>query len=373
MNIRAGDEFDDLPPAAALAASSLVALEPPEPALLGPIAPGSIALLRGPRGVGKSWLALAMSHAVASGSGLLGWNTRPAPVLYVEAAMSGALLGARLRVLGSAPALQIVCDERLDLSDADDQARILDVLPEGGLLVLDGLSLLVRSSRQGWDSFATWLRMLRRSGHAVLLVEPTARPILAALADTLLTLKPLQGDGEVAFSVEIASRQKLAASDRSFAVNVALMNDRATWTRAALIPPELRAVIEAAGTGGTVRDLAAKLGLPTATAWRRLDRARALGLLEAHETSGTADLVSAPRNESGREPRETAGTARADLSAVSTSVLKRTLARRTELQGRDRAHRPGPAILAGYEDAELAAECTRRLKPKEYAPAMLAE
>ena len=375
MDIRAEDDFDDLPPIAALAVPSLVALEPPDPALLGPVMPGSIALLRGPRGVGKSWLALAMSHAVASGSGLLGWNARPAPVLYVEAAMSGALLGARLRTLGAAPALQIVCDERLDLSDANDQARILDALPEGGLLVLDGLSLLVRSGRQGWDSFTTWLRMLRRSGHAVLLVEPTARPTLAALADTLITVKPAQGEGDVSFSVEIASRHMLAAADRAFAVNLALAEDKAIWTRATLIPPELRAVIEVARTGGTVRDLAAKLGLPTATAWRRLDKARALGLLDPDETTGTAEANNAAtaRSEAVREPRGTGETDRADLSAVSTSVLKRTLARRADLQGRAHAHRPGPAILAGYADAELAAECARRLKPKEYAPALAAE
>jgi hypothetical protein len=375
------DGFDDayasLPPVRPAAAAALSALRPPEAALLGPIAPGAIALIRGPRGVGKSWLALAMAQAIAGGGGLLGWTARTAPVLYVEAAMSGALLGRRLRAVGAAADLQIVCDERFDLAETDDQARVMEALPEGGVLVLDGLSLLVRSGRAAWEGFTTWLRMLRRSGHAVLLVEPTARPALAALADTLITLKPTQGEGDVSFSVEIASRQKLTVVDQAFAVDLDLADGGATWTRAALVPAELRAVIEASRRGGTVRDIAARLGLPTSTAWRRLDKAKALGLIEPGGTGGTAERADpAPMSAPAvaltghRKGDETSGTARTDLAAVSTSVLKRTLARRAALQGRVHAHRPGAAILAGYDDAELAAECARRVKPPQatYAP-----
>jgi hypothetical protein len=67
MSIAAHDDaFDDpyaLPPPIAVSpGTGLAALKPPEPALLGPIAPGSIALIRGPRGAGKSWLALAIAH-----------------------------------------------------------------------------------------------------------------------------------------------------------------------------------------------------------------------------------------------------------------------------------------------------------------------
>jgi hypothetical protein len=380
MVIRA-DPFDDLdeplPPIAGATAASLVSLQPTEPALLGPIAPGLVALLRGPRGVGKSWLALAMAHAVASGGGLLGWAARPAPVLYVEAAMSAAMLGARLRALGPAAELQIICDERLDLSETDDQARLMEALPEGGLLVLDGLALLVRSGRESWDGFTTWLRMLRRSGHAVLLVEPTARPALAALADTLITLKPLPGADDVAFSVDIASRQALATADRAFVVGLAISDGKAAWRRAALVPPELREIVEAARDGGTVREIAATLGLPPATAWRRLDRAKVLGLLQPHETNGTPECAAAAKavgdHRGVQSPRETGGTGRTDLAAISTAVLKRTLARRADLQDREHAQRPGPAILAGYADAELAAECARRRRPKEYAPAIAAE
>lgn len=370
------------PPLAPSIASSLAALSPPAPEILGPLAPGAITLIRGPRAVGKSWLALAMAHAMANGGALLGWQARPAPVLYVEAAMSGALLGARLRALGAAAELRVIRDERLDLTGEEDQARLLDALPEDGVLVLDGLALLTRPGREAWQRFIGWLRMLRRAGHAVVLVEPTARPVIAALADTVITLKPRPSDQDLGFAVEIASRRRLPPADRSFAVDLALASDGARWTRPSAIPPDLRAVVDAARGGRTVREIAAILGLPTATAWRRLEKARALGLLDDHkaEGGGTPDAVAtAVECPPEHAAHETSGTGRADLAAVSTAVLKRTLARRAAAAPRAGQGRPGPAILAGYDDAALAAECARRLKPPHaarlmarYAPALAA-
>ena len=277
------DPLAPLPPLRRAPAAKLAALKPPEPPLLGPLVPGSIALIRGPRGVGKSWLALAVAQAIAGGGALFGWRARATPVLYVETAMSGALLGARLRALGPVPNLQIVCDIRLHLDEADDQARLMDVLPENAVLVLDGLSLLERG-RQGWAALTDWLRMLRRSGHAVVLVEPTVRPAIAALADTMITLRRAAGEG-VAFSVAITSRQPLTAPDRAFDATLDLTAGHAVWRRDTAVPPELRAIVDAMQEGGTIRDIAARLAVPTTTVWRRIEKARALGLIVG--TSGT--------------------------------------------------------------------------------------
>src|SRR5688572_27610934 len=82
------DPYEPLPPLPVFPAASLATLAPPDPPLLGPIAPGTITVIRGPRGVGKSWLALAMARAIAAGDGLLGWEGRQAPVVHVDAAMA---------------------------------------------------------------------------------------------------------------------------------------------------------------------------------------------------------------------------------------------------------------------------------------------
>jgi putative DNA primase/helicase len=368
------EDFDPLAPLLPVRmapAADLAALPPPKQALLGPLVPGSIAVIRGPRGVGKSWLALAVAQAIAGGGALLGWHARPAPVLYVETAMSGALLGARLRALGPAPNLQVVCDSRIDLDESDDQARLMDVLPENAVLVLDGLTLLSRG-RKGWAAFTDWLRMLRRAGHVVVLVEPTVRPAIAALADTMITLRRAAGEC-LAFSLAIASRQPLAAPDRAFDAALDLTDGCAVWRRSAVIPPELRAIVAAMQEGGTIRDVAARLGVPTTTVWRRIEKARALGVVAG--TTGTSGTGGTGRTDGtapadGSDGPTVAPAPRtADLAAVSTVILKRTLARRAAAETKAGTP-PGPAILAGFADAELAAECARRLKPPQAARLM---
>jgi hypothetical protein len=385
------DPFGPIPTLSFLSATEFAAASPLPPPLLGPLFPGTITLIRGPRGAGKSWLALAMGQAVASGGALLGWRARAGAVLHIEGAMGAAALGARLAVLGAGAAerLRLVCDTPLDPGDADDQLRLMDALPEGGLLVLDGLSLMMATGRRGaarWQSLCDWLRLLRREGHAVLLVDHAPRPALAALADTLVTIRPARdGDAAVAFTVAIASRHALRDADRAFAARLDLSGGTACWSRDVVADPELRDVAAAAKAGGTVRDIAASLGLAPATAWRRLNRAKALGLLadgKASETGETDETAFTPLprergSGAGNTPRETGETGEtagpppeAALAKVSTDVLRRTLTRRLEAHRRGAAEkepRAGPAILAGIADADIVAACSRRLRPAQAA------
>src|SRR3954471_7732366 len=73
--------------------------------ILDPIlATDSLALLYGPRGLGKTFVALGIAWAVAGGGSFLGWTAdRPRKVLYIDGEMAAIDLQARLRMLGSAP------------------------------------------------------------------------------------------------------------------------------------------------------------------------------------------------------------------------------------------------------------------------------
>src|SRR5436309_2177083 len=80
---------------------------PARPALLDPIlSAGSIGLVHGPAGIGKSFLALGIAWAVASGGSVLGWRApRPQKVLYLEGELTAVEMQRRIDLFGTPPPL----------------------------------------------------------------------------------------------------------------------------------------------------------------------------------------------------------------------------------------------------------------------------
>jgi hypothetical protein len=96
--------------ARALAAAAF----PPRPFILEPLlAAGSAGLIYGPAGVGKSFLALGLAMAAASGGSFLGWTARrPHTVLYLEGELGAVELQRRLALFGAPPARAQLLAER---------------------------------------------------------------------------------------------------------------------------------------------------------------------------------------------------------------------------------------------------------------------
>ena len=108
-----------------LGISDFLALEiPPREMLLGPIMPEkSLAMLYAPRGLGKSWLALSVAVAVATGGRLLRWEApTPRRVLVVDGEMPLADLQARLNAILLGVGAEVPNDN-LQILAADDCER----------------------------------------------------------------------------------------------------------------------------------------------------------------------------------------------------------------------------------------------------------
>jgi AAA domain len=120
----------------AVRADELLAREiKPREMLLDPILPEQgVAMLYGYRGTGKTYLALGIAVAVASGGSFLKWKApRPRNVLYVDGELPATTMQERVRtILGGCPPpenLKIVTPDLQgcpmpDLSTSDGQVRL---------------------------------------------------------------------------------------------------------------------------------------------------------------------------------------------------------------------------------------------------------
>jgi putative DNA primase/helicase len=167
-----------------LSATELIVADlPPREPILEPIlARKSLAMLYGPRGLGKTFVALGIAWAAAAGDSFLKWRaSRPHRVLYVDGEMAAVDMKERLRLLGSAPPTLdfLIADLNPhalpDFGDVEAQARLWrswGKTPD--LLVLDNLSSLVgfrRNDPDSWTNVQRWLMTMRRTGIAVLVVH----------------------------------------------------------------------------------------------------------------------------------------------------------------------------------------------------------
>lgn len=165
------------------AAPEFAALTLPErEAILDPILSSkSLALLYGPRGLGKTFVALGIAWAAAAGASFLGWRAqRPRRVVFVDGEMAADDLRERLALFGPPPAtLDLIVADLADgfmpdLAHYDGQMRLMASWGEPELIVLDNLASLAgwrSGDADRWHELQNFLGILRRQGRAVLMVH----------------------------------------------------------------------------------------------------------------------------------------------------------------------------------------------------------
>jgi hypothetical protein len=164
---------------------------PPRENLLAPwLKTQSLNMLYAWRGIGKTFFALEIAYAVASGGSFLGWTApKPRGVLYIDGEMPGTVLQERIaRIVSSseqeaAPGMFKILTPDLqaagmpNLSEREGQQEIDRHIDEAAeLIIVDNLSCLVRgggreNDAESWLAVQEWALRLRSRGKSVLFIH----------------------------------------------------------------------------------------------------------------------------------------------------------------------------------------------------------
>jgi hypothetical protein len=166
---------------------------PPAVDLLSPIIhENSLNMVFASRGQGKTFFALSLAYAIATGGQFLRWKAeKPRKVLYIDGEMPAGKMQERLARIAImegmgeyspeyfniiTPDMQPPDMPMPDLSTAEGQAAIDAVIaPDTALIVVDNLSCLCRTGRENesesWIPVQGWALRQRRNGRAVLFVH----------------------------------------------------------------------------------------------------------------------------------------------------------------------------------------------------------
>lgn len=191
----------------------------------GIIPKGSVSLLFGRGGIGKTTLALQICDAIASGGSFLGIPTEKTPVIYVDYENSLAILVDRLKKVGGEQILFWTAADSPAQLDRDPQAymSLLKSHPNA-LLIFDTLRSAQTGDENESRSMALvmqTLRQLRDQGATVILLHHTRKgsdstykgsTAIFDLVDHVMGLYPVKGpedDQEV-------DEDHMENSDRTF-------------------------------------------------------------------------------------------------------------------------------------------------------------
>lgn len=296
---------DALRPATSINIGELLAMEiqPRQPLLEPILTKQSLSMLYAWRGIGKSWLALSIGYAVATGSPLLRWNApAPARVLYIDGELPANVLQNRMAMIvksfykepPQADYFQILTPDMQrdgimpNLSDPIGQAAIDVHARKADLIIVDNLSTMARSGKENegesWLPVQQWALQHRAQGRAVLFVHHSGKGGQQRgsrrredVLDTVISLKrPPDYDAKqgAAFELHFEKARNLTGDDaESLEIEMVSVGDGIKWTwRTAetSIIGRIEALID---EGASRKDIEDETGLSRFQLKRTVDRA----------------------------------------------------------------------------------------------------
>ena len=276
--------------------------------LLTPWLPSQgLCMLYSTRGLGKTWMALGIAHAVASNDSFLSWETGSAEgVLYIDGEMPMAVMQERLaQIVGStskeiiAPFSIITPDAQEygipDLSTIDGQERIEKLITdETKLIVMDNISTLIRTGKENegesWLPVQEWGLRLRSRGKTVLFIHHSGKggqqrgsSRREDVLDTVIALKKpadyKQQDG-ACFEVHFEKNRGLYGDDvKPFEVRLASNTsvdgkNKFAWTWKSLEASTFEKVCRLINEGMTQSEIVEELKINKSTVSRHVNRGK---------------------------------------------------------------------------------------------------
>jgi len=164
-----------------------------EPLLSPWLVKQSITMLYAWRGLGKSWLAMSVGYAVATGSELLSWKADgKGKVLYIDGELPAKTLQERLGMIVNSfddepleDGFQILTPDLQpdgimpNLSTPEGQAAIDQYANNADLIIVDNLSCLARSGKENegesWLPIQAWALRHRAQGRSILFIHHSGK------------------------------------------------------------------------------------------------------------------------------------------------------------------------------------------------------
>lgn len=152
----------------------------------------SLSMIWAQRGAGKTWVALSIAYAVASGGSFLSWKApKPRRVCYLDGEMGRRAMQDRLLTIGFSNEIAVTEDMLRfvgiddaprgiiwNLADPQDQMTYSKIVENYDLIVVDNLATTVRAAGKGlssdveqWASVQQWAIQQRLKGKSIIFIH----------------------------------------------------------------------------------------------------------------------------------------------------------------------------------------------------------
>jgi hypothetical protein len=285
---------------------------PPRTNLLTPWLPSQgLTMVYAKRGIGKTFFALNVAYAVASGGNYLGWQAPAAAgVLYLDGEMPAPAMQERLLsiVKGSlfaptAPLIMVNPDfqpEGMPRIDHENGQKAIDSIltDEIKLIVVDNISTLSSAKENdadGWTPVQGWALRQRASGRSILFVHHAGKGGAQRgtsrredVLDTVIALRhPIQYQPEhgAVFEVHFEKYRGLVGDEvKPFEATLHIgANQNMSWVTRSIEETTFEKVMALIGEGVRQSDIAEELGINKSNVSRYVKRARESVLLNGEK------------------------------------------------------------------------------------------